>query len=245
MSSEEPDKSDKMDLDETIIKYSVGIGKSFEEAAEALEEAKSKDKDSLANIVEHEGPKLEDKDVALSSNADNYIKILRFLQENDADDETIHAHSELGEDPRTGLFNKMGYETARLELKELGVSEGYFILLDGNNMHDHNAEKGYTSVDEYLEATGRAIKSIVKSTRSGLDRRGEERACLGRRKEPGEEDIIGHRVNDSAGDEFLIYVPLKHNAENKEIVGRIAERVIENIYDKEREVAKGQSNPQD
>jgi hypothetical protein len=121
-------------------------------------------------------------------------------------------------------------------LKESGIKEGYFILLDGDKMHDHNEEKGYDLVDLYLEASG---KAILKATRSGEDRRTDDRASLARRNKDYHEDIVAHRVNDSAGDEFLIYVPLEHSPDNLITAKRIAERVLAKIYMEEENIAKG------
>ncbi len=222
-------------IDDIIIKYSVGIGESFEEAAAALTRAKSADKSRLDNIVAFEGEGLGSKEQKKASNAEHYKRVLRHLRETDAGPDVMQSYKALGEDPRTGLFNKLGYETAMLEMRENGKDIGYYILIDGNNMHDHNSEKGYSTVDNYLEATG---KAILEATRSGLDRREPERANPGRRMEDYSEDIVAHRVNDSAGDEFLIYLPLDHATRSIGDARRVAERVLDNIYEKEREVAR-------
>ena len=220
---------------EDIIIYSVGIGASFEEAAKALQEAKKGDKLSLANAAVYRGEPVPETDSVLSSNAENYLKVSRFLEKNNADVDTLNAHALLGMDSKTGLINGLGYSVARELLRARGVNQGYFILLDGNDMHGHNEAKGYSNVDDYLTATGQAI---VESTRSGLERRDDERKAPGRRKSDVQEDIIAHRVHDSAGDEFLVYIPAQHSPENLEIVKGIANRMLNRIYELEMEVAQ-------
>ena len=226
-------------IDDAIIKYSVGIGSSFEEAAAALAKAKV-NKGRLDNIVQYSGEKIEDKDFSKNSNAMGYKRILKFLHEKEAGIELLEDHAALAHDPKTGLLNKLGYDTARLELIDKGMDEGYFILLDGDFLHDHNEEKGYSVTDQYIAATGAAINAMIDSTRNRLDKRTGDRVRLGRRKENSREDIIGmgHRLNDSGGDEFLIYLPITHSPSNQKIAQMVAQRVLNHVYDSQRVVAE-------
>jgi len=215
-----------------IVIFSIGIGGSFEEAAEALREAKQGDKSSLTNIVIYSGEQIPSAYNTLDSNAQSYLAVRRFLEKNNVDAATLEALASLGKDPKTGLLNGLGFNIANALLQERGITQGHYILLDGNDMHGHNEAKGYSNVDDYLIATGQAI---MDSTRSGLDRRDDERKAPGRR-ESDAQDIVAHRLHDSAGDEFLVYVPLQHSHENMEMVKKITHRMLTRIYELEREV---------
>ena len=54
-------------------------------------------------------------------------------------------------------------------------------------------------------------------------------------------DVVGHRLNESAGDEFLIFVPSEHNEKNVERLKLMAVRLLEKIYEKQIEM-KGIKN---
>ena len=237
-----------------IILFSVGIGRSFQEATEAIQHAKTAGRRTEPfNIKVYSGDPIQDQPPA-ASNAPNFLVVRRYLQANGAGQEVLKALGELGTDPKTGLLNKLGYETSRMELSELGRRSGYYILLDGNDMHGHNAEKGYTGVDLYLEAAGHAIKAILHETRSGLDRRqhstdgvqDEKRKRIRRFSTAQQEDIfahvLGHRVNDSAGDEFLLFIPdqITEAGETIQLEPRdiytITRRVLRSVYSQERRV---------
>ncbi len=245
-------------LENEIIKFSVGIGTSFEEASQALMEAKEKgNREDLMNINIYQGEPLQDSPIQNQSNAQYFMQVLNYLRETNASEDLIAAQERLSIDSKTGLFNKLGYETKRLELDELGQNEGYFVLLDGNSMHDHNAIKGYTLVDRYLEASGEgilraAIDGICRSVRSGYDRRenedmmfaeNEARTGQDRRVRTEVSDIVAHRVNDSAGDEFLLYLPGLSGREGLQIAKIVAERALKTAYHMQIQIADEVKNP--
>ena len=78
---------------------------------------------------------------------------------------------------------------------------------------DFYEKLGFTKVDELLNNAGRVIR---RKTRE--------------RKKKRENDLIAHRVHESAGDEFMIFVPLAHSKENDENVLKIAERILEAVH---------------
>jgi GGDEF domain-containing protein len=228
-------------LQEIIIKYSVGIGRTFNEAAAALMEAKQTgDRNSLENIVVHDGDPISDV-AAIETNAERYLMVLNHLIASAADSSVLKACEGLSLDPKTGLFNTLGYEAARQELRDRGVEDGWYILFDGNDMHGHNEKKGYSVVDLYLEATGRAI---AESVRSGNERRAAGRSDEGsedRRRAVVEGDALPYRVNDSAGDEFLVYVA-GNTVDKPETAVDIARRILDRVYELECLVAAEQES---
>jgi GGDEF domain-containing protein len=226
---------------DTLVTFSIGIGKSYQAAAEALKLAKEGEKSSLYNIYANFGPSSERYMPPVNSNSQNFMRVYKHLRSTNADQEVISSLDQLTKDPKTELYNKLGFESKMLELSDLGKSEGYWILLDGNNMHEANDKKGYTGTDLCLTSSGKGIlEAVLESTRSGEDRREGSRACLGRRRSDYTADIVAHRVNDSAGDEFLVYVPLKPSEENDAIVRSITMRILNNIYKKQGEALNNQ-----
>ena len=222
---------------EDIITFSAGIGRSFEEADSALRQAKARrenlDREGLKyNTVLYQGEPLHDP--KNQSNAEPYMRILRFLQENGAGDDVLKAAEELTFDPRTGLLNKLGYETRRLQMEDI-KGQGYYLIFDGNNMKRLNDNYGQSLVDRLIENSGRAL---VEFTRSSADRRAsskipdkdQRKSIEDRRQNFYQEDIIALRVNGDCGDEFLVFVPIPHTPENTEIVQRMARRIQDGMY---------------
>ena len=207
---------------EGIIAFSCGIGRSFEEAEVALRKAKERkaqfegNRKVTPNIVVYNGEPIEDIGDR-ESNARDYANIVRLVQHSHASEDDLRAVENLGRDPRTGLYNKMGYDLRRLELRQLGSGQGYYILFDGNNMKDANSRYGSSFVDNLLAEAG---KSLFLDVRSDIDRRdsitsqdykGYDRRQIERRELPDNPDIVAHRVNDGAGDEFLLFLPNPHD----------------------------------
>ena len=223
---------------EEIITFSAGIGRSFEEADAALRQAKARrrnlDEEGLKyNTVLYQGEPLHDSEN--QSNAEPYMRILRFLQENGAGYDVLKAAKEITLDPRTGLLNRVGFETRLLQMGELDSRQGYYLLFDGNNMKRLNDTYGQSLVDRLIENSGRAL---VEFTRSSADRRAsskipgkdQRKSIEDRRQNFYQEDIIALRVNGDCGDEFLVFVPMPHTAENTEIVQRMARRIQDGMY---------------
>ncbi len=220
-----------------IITFSCGIGRSYNEAEHAVNTAKSKKGEFTGpsrldpNIaVYNEAPMQDGEDAP--SNAVDYERILRRIMELPQNAQELAAMERIGRDPRTGLYNTMGYRHRRLELGESGINDGYLILLDGNNMKQANEKIGSLYVDTLLAEAG---KGLIAATRSGTDRRdsatpisNDRRDALNaRRKTEYKEDIVAHRVHNDGGDEFLIFVPNPHEIDR---VRGIAERALGFMY---------------
>ncbi len=223
---------------EGIITFSCGIGRSFEEAEAALKTAKERKADFEGNkrfnpnIVHYTNEPIPDIE-NIASNARDYARIVKLVWENHSE-EDLRAAENLGRDPRTGLYNKMGYDLKRLELRQLGFDQGYYILFDGNNMKGANLRYGSSFVNNLLAQAG---QSLFLDARSGIDRRDSEgsqdytsdRRKVERRTLPKTPDIVAHRVNDNAGDEFLLFLPI-HGTKSKEEMHDIAMRFLMNMY---------------
>ncbi|MBI2655287.1 hypothetical protein HYX06_02575 [Candidatus Woesearchaeota archaeon] len=229
---------------EGIITFSCGIGRSFEEAEVALGKAKERkaqfdgNRKFSPNIVVYNGEPIADiEDIA--SNARDYARIVRLVHHSHTSEEDIMAVENLGRDPRTGLYNKMGYDLRRLQLRQLGFNQGYYILFDGNNMKDANSRYGSSFVDNLLAEVG---KSLSLDSRSGIDRRDfrasqdhneGDRRQVERRGLSNTPDIVAHRVNDGAGDEFLVFLPMPSVRKSVEEIYGIAMRFLMNMYNRQ------------
>lgn len=224
---------------EDVITFSCGIGQSYREAEAAVSTAKKikstrpVPQRGLYNVVVYEGPPIKDGQNKLS-NAQAYQRILRLAQRHYESEEDLTAAYSLGTDPRTGLLNKMGYETRRLELERMGITDGYYILFDGDNMKKTNDTKGHEYVDGLLENAGSAI---VKYTRSGVERRvpdqqaPEHKNLRTRDRRPSSnQDIVAHRVNSDGGDEFLVFLPIGDIPITKIDAENLAVRLYNRMY---------------
>ncbi|MGB9707981.1 MAG: GGDEF domain-containing protein [Candidatus Pacearchaeota archaeon] len=203
-----------------IIKVSCGIGRSFEEAARAVAEAKkNKGKDDF-NIRVYNGVRLKSKlPESFKQRVQEYLLLARGLTE---EQKKILANFSLY-DPVTGLLNKMGFVLELEKLKQKGITEGYYLLFDMDDLHEWNNKLGYTEVDRYLEVIGQTIKNNIRHEKLIYS---EERVT----------DVVGHRLNESAGDEFLIFVPAEHNEKNVERLKIMATRLLEKIYERQLEM---------
>lgn len=187
-----------------IINVSCGIGRSFDEAANAVAEAK-KHKKRMYNIEVYAGKRLRSKiPISFKRKIKNYIKFSDTLKENQKKMlESITLH-----DPVTGLLNKTGFFLNLERLRRIKISQGYYMLLDLDDLHYWNKKLGYSEVDKRLGKIGRSVLMNIRHSK--------DRAA----------DILGHRLNESAGDEFLIFFPSKHTKENLEIFKEKAESII-------------------
>jgi len=243
-------------MDENIIGFSAGIGKTTKEAEAALREAKAGNKNNLYNYVMYDetmGGDLEgevcDGELFLDA-VISYENVLNFLRDNNAEDSLYKNLDTLITDPRTGLLTQTGYQINMAKIKAQGVEDGFYIFLDGNDMKRHNTEQGYSAVNSLLGAAGRAIlddnirevvgEALIKATRSldrrnSVDRRSRE-SDNGRRETKKDRrdsdllDLVCHRVHDSGGDEFLVYLPFKEIPKGFK-VENVAERILNNIYE--------------
>lgn len=204
-----------------LITLSCGIGRSFEEAAKAIMEAKKNKLNNLNNIQIYNGLRLRSKlHEGLKQKVQEYHKLSRVLSE-----EYKKLLEEFAlRDPVTGLLNKTGFVLNLEKLKQEGIVEGYYLLFDLDDLHDWNNKIGYTKVDEYIEMIGKVIHSNIRH--ENMTSSGQQRTA----------DVIAHRLNESAGDEFLIFVPCNPNEDNMNNARKIAERILQRIYEKEKEI---------
>ena len=226
---------------EDIINFSCGIGRSFGEADLALKEAKlHKELGDGQRIVVYSGD--AQPDVKIESGARDYLEALEFIKRNDTTGEITQKQIGLTLEPRTGLLNKLGYEVKLLELEALGITQGYYVLFDGDGMKDLNDKIGRTYVDNLIAQAGQGLKASI---RTGLDRRHSQENVDYLRRLPGDRrnqppvkdknipdvatDLVGHRVNHDAGDEFLVYVPLPKNDIGIDSMRVLARRVMGNM----------------
>jgi len=200
-----------------IIKVSCGIGRSFEEAARAMTEAKKEKGKNDFNIKVWEGQRLKSKiPDSFKQRVAEYFKLAKGLS-----DEQIKILQNFSlRDPVTGLLNKTGFVLGLEELKQKGITNGYYLLFDLDDLHEWNNKLGYAEVDRHLEIIGQAIKHNIRH---------ENLTSTGKRVA----DVIGHRLNESAGDEFLIFVPSEHTEDNLKKLNLMAVRIIEKIYEKQ------------
>ena len=195
-----------------IIDVSCGIGKSFEEAVQAVTKAKKFKGKREYNIEIYEGKSLRSKiPERFRKKIGDYIQFSKTLSDEQRkmlEDFSLH-------DPVTGLLNKTGFFLKLENLKRIEINQGYYMLFDLDDLHDWNEKLGYAEVDRRLEIIGREILSNIRHHR--------ERAA----------DILGHRLNESAGDEFLIFFPSKYTKKNLDIFIRRAQAIIRNIRKKQ------------
>ena len=205
--NKEPKKSSKKK-----ITVSCGIGFSFEEASRAMQQAKNK-KHIHYNIQIYKGPRLKSKfPERFKQKVRDYFKLSKQLSKKQKEIlENLVLYDYL-----TGMYNKTGYILRLEELKLKGVKEGYYILFDLDDLHYWNKKLGYAGVDKFIESFGNELLNNIR-----------HETIEGRMP-----DILGHRLNESAGDEFLLFIPLKHNKENSEIVMKLIKRLIDKVYSK-------------
>ncbi|MEM4152809.1 MAG: diguanylate cyclase [Candidatus Pacearchaeota archaeon] len=205
---------------EDIIKVSCGIGRSFEESARAVAEAKKEKGKTEFNIKIYQGPRLRSKlPESFKQRVQEYHKLARGLTE---EQKRILKNFSL-RDPLTGLLNKMGFVIELEKLRQKGITEGYYILFDIDDLHYWNSKLGYAEVDKYIEIIGQTIQNNIR----------HEKLIDSKEKIT---DVVGHRLNESAGDEFLIFVPAEHNEKNLEKIKLMATRLLEKIYEKQIEM---------
>ncbi len=219
------DENFKMTTRDDIITVSCGIGRSFEEAAKAIGEAKKEKGKNDFNIKVYNGNRLRSKiPESFKQRVQEYYKLAKELS-----DEQVKILQNFSlRDPVTGLLNKTGFVLQLEELKQKGVTEGYYILFDLDDLHEWNSKIGYTEVDKYIELIGQTIKNNLRH---------ENLYSSSKRVT----DVVGHRLNESAGDEFLIFVPAEHSEKNVEKLKMMAVRLLEKIYERQIEM-KGIKN---
>lgn len=199
-----------------IITISCGIGRSLQEATNAVRKAKKKKKKEY-NIGVYEGKRLRSKiPEKFRTRIKSYIKLAKTLspkQKKLLDKFALH-------DSMTGLLNKTGFILRLIELQNMEINEGYYLLFDLDNLHEWNEKIGYAKVDKVIEIAG---KEIMKSIRHN-----KERVA----------DVLGHRLHESAGDEFLVFLPSKYSPENLQIFMNKAKRIMYNFYKRQRALNK-------
>lgn len=199
-----------------IIKVSCGIGKSFKEAAFALKEAKKEKGKNAFNIKIYDGKRLRSKiPESFKEKAKEYLKLTNGLSKKQKE---ILQNFSL-KDPLTGLLNKTGFVLKLEELKRKGFEGGYYILFNLDDLNKWNNKIGYLEVDKHIKIIGKAIQEAIN-----------------KEKNSKKNEIMAHRLNETFGDDFLIFVPSKHDKKNLEKIKEIAIKIIEKIYEKQIEM---------
>ena len=201
-----------------IITMSCGIGRSFKEAMVAV--TKAKKSKTKFNLKFYEGRKLRSKiHKNFKKRAKDYFNLAKTLSK-----EQIKALQSFSfHDPITGMLNKTGFVIKLEELKKRGITKGYYILFDLDDLHYWNSKLGYLKVDEYLEMIGREIVDTLRSRKLSTP---EERVV----------EVVGHRLNESAGDEFLIFISLKQCEKSREKIKEVVHDILKRVYEKQSEI---------
>lgn len=199
-----------------MMKFSVGIGNNALEAEKNLKFAKERKNQGLDyNIVQSYD---NHSHVTTASNpvVDGYL----FLEQRLSDDkEGLEKLELLKVDPSTGLLNKVGYAIEVAKLKNAGLYTGRIIVfMDGDDLHTLNAQYGYGEVDKLIVASGQALKKVTRKDKESLDKKARNI------------DILNHRLNDSAGDEYLVDLACK-----PEYAEQVTKRFLDAMYQAQRE----------
>ncbi len=198
-----------------IITLSCGIGRSFQESMKAVKKAKKSKSRKEHNIVVYGGRRLRSTiPEKFKAKTKLYIKLAKTLskkQKNMLDKFALH-------DSMTGLLNKTGFVLRLMELQSMKINEGYYLLFDLDDLHYWNEKRGYAAVDRVIEIAGKEITKNIRHNR--------ERVA----------DVLGHRLHESAGDEFLVFLPGKHTPENLNIFINKAKRIMYHFYKRQREL---------
>src|SRR3989344_6683395 len=200
-----------------VMTVSCGIGRSFEEAVAAMRIAK-KTKGQEYNIKVYKGERLRSKlHEVFKQRAKEYFELSNALTN---DQKKILENFSL-RDPLTGLLNKIGFVLKLEELKKSGINSGYYILFDLDDLHEWNQKLGYSKVDRYIEEIGKVIVSNIRQRNDKLT-----------------SDLVGHRLNESAGDEFLIFIPSEESKEKLEKIKTMTKRIIDKINEAQLKIPK-------
>jgi len=201
-----------------VITISCGIGRSFEETVAAMRIAKKIKGEEKYNIKIYKGERLRSKlHEVFKQRAKEYFELSNALTN---DQKKILENFSL-RDPLTGLLNKIGFVLKLEELKRLGINSGYYILFDLDDLHYWNQKIGYSKVDKYIEEIGKVIISNIRQRDNKLM-----------------SDLVGHRLNESAGDEFLIFIPSEESEEKLEEIKIMSKRIIDKINEAQLKIPK-------
>ncbi len=223
-------------LEDMIITLSGGIGRSVKEAELALKKAKKRKKDKLKyNVAIYIGNRLRDdsfinkeyKEIYNAiSDLERKIELLSNEKERSELKEYMDKIKKIYYDPKTKLLTELGYYA---EIKNKNNSHGFYILLDGDNMHEWNDKIGYKNVDLFLSSIGQGILESLRHYKDGNNR---------------EIDYLAKRMHNSAGDEFLIWINTDINNEEDYIKksSNIVKRIIDSCYYKESLVSYKEKN---
>ena|SRR3989344_4126853 len=207
-----------MIMKKEVITISCGIGRSFEETVAAMRIAKKIKGEEKYNIKIYKGERLRSKlHEVFKQRAKEYFELSNALTN---DQKKILENFSL-RDPLTGLLNKIGFVLKLEELKRLGINSGYYILFDLDDLHYWNQKIGYSKVDKYIEEIGKVIISNIRQRDNKLM-----------------SDLVGHRLNESAGDEFLIFIPSEESEEKLEEIKIMSKRIIDKINEAQLKIPK-------
>ncbi|MFH1064022.1 MAG: diguanylate cyclase [Candidatus Woesearchaeota archaeon] len=211
--------NNKDSLEGVLITVSVGIGQNTSEAELALKVAKGKKSKRLThNIVTYTGSPIKERPLEHSDVVDSYLNLERMLKGQN-NEEGLRNLEMMKLDPRTRLLNKLGYAVTRSKMISNGTYRNRIILfMDGDNMKDMNTQYGYSVTDRYITAMGRALaRNLRQKNDPGTDTR--------------DSDALGHRYNDSGGDEFIVDLSCPG-----EYSKNVAKRCIDVMYDAQRQL---------
>ncbi|MCL6500714.1 MAG: GGDEF domain-containing protein, partial [Candidatus Pacearchaeota archaeon] len=142
-----------------IITVSCGIGRSFEEAARAVNRAKKKKGRFSYNIEVYRGTRLRSPiPESFKQRVKEYAQLSKVLsceQKKTLENFSLR-------DPVTGLLNKTGFVLKLESLKKKGALEGYYILLDLDDLHYWNNKIGYTKVDKIIAMIGKVVMENIR-----------------------------------------------------------------------------------
>lgn len=217
--------NEKSESELELITLSCGIGRNYSEAYLAQRFAKEKKNLRLRenknpehyNIEIYDGEPINLDEMS----KDLVLKVKDYSEIKNALPENLKGKLEsLLYDPLTGTLNKLGYSLKKENLREKGIDKGYNILFDLDNMHHWNNTLGEKKVNDCIHLIGRIINNNIR-----------HKHLYGHNLKENIQDFLVHRVNESAGDEFLIYIPSENSTENERKVYKIAERILEKVYD--------------
>jgi GGDEF domain-containing protein len=202
-----------------FMKFSVGIGNNVQEAECNLKKAKQRKNQNLEyNIIESYNGQNQVIDMS-NPIVESYLFLEQRLQQ---DKEGLEKLEVLKHDSLTGLLNKVGYAIEVNKLNSIGLYNSRIIIyLDGDGLHELNAEYGYEKVDELINLSGKALKNISRKETESLDKKARN------------VDILNHRTHDSCGDEFLIDICCK-----PEYALNVTKRYLDAMYQAQSTIQK-------
>lgn len=206
-------------LEDRIITMSCGIGTRYGEADYALQQAKKNKRKARYNIVACRNTckdlrrELPRTSLERAATYERLRETVPVDKRNELDNLVLY-------DGATGMLNRTGFVIKRKQLEQQGIKHGYYVMFDLDDMKKWNDTVGRHVVDNYIQIIGKVIAGNVR-----------HKELYGYRRSKNAPDLVVHRINEAAGDEFLVYIPAFHSKENLKRVRDIAKRIIDSVYD--------------